>query len=224
MDVYKVKRKILIFYPDWQSFANVCVMKIKNLVWDMGQVLVALDPLPLVELLAPGKSKKDPLKALNESPWYDAYERGEYTEEAFLVELNKKFNLDLNFEQFKKLWNTILKESIEVSVGQLPKLKEKYGLYVLSNTSKTHWDCVKENYEWLKYFDRCFFCYVMGLRKPEKEIYLKLQEAIDSKPSEILFMDDRPENVKAAQALGWNAELFSHPVADIPRIFHKYSL
>jgi 2-haloacid dehalogenase len=44
--------------------------------------------------------------------------------------------------------------------------------------------------------------------KPDAEIYSRHAESFALEPSAILFTDDSPANVAAAQAAGWNAVLF----------------
>jgi putative hydrolase of the HAD superfamily len=43
---------------------------------------------------------------------------------------------------------------------------------------------------------------VVGVHKPEAEAYLYAARALDVSPAEVLFVDDLPENVEAARALG----------------------
>ena len=43
----------------------------------------------------------------------------------------------------------------------------------------------------------------VGAAKPYPEIYTILFEQLDATPSEILFIDDKEENLEAARALGW---------------------
>ena len=45
----------------------------------------------------------------------------------------------------------------------------------------------------------------MGLKKPDKNLYEKIQNNLPFKPKDILFIDDRIENVEMAKQMGWNA-------------------
>ncbi|MFN3331624.1 MAG: HAD-IA family hydrolase, partial [Caldilinea sp.] len=47
----------------------------------------------------------------------------------------------------------------------------------------------------------------VGLRKPDPEIYELAMEILDASPAQILYVDDRAENVEAARQLGTNAIL-----------------
>jgi putative hydrolase of the HAD superfamily len=59
-----------------------------------------------------------------------------------------------------------------------------------------------------------FFSCRLGCEKPDPAFYRKVQSHIGVEPGDILFLDDKPVNVEAARALGWNAEvyLFGDPV------------
>lgn len=48
----------------------------------------------------------------------------------------------------------------------------------------------------------------MGMTKPNRGVYLRVEEVAEVEPSEIAFIDDRPENVHSAREAGWQARLF----------------
>src|SRR5579859_1118113 len=62
-----------------------------------------------------------------------------------------------------------------------------------------------------------------GVAKPDRRIYEIAQEKAGASPSEILFIDDRPENIESALALGWQGVLFdsTHPEQSIREIRAK---
>ena len=47
--------------------------------------------------------------------------------------------------------------------------------------------------------------HLFGVRKPNEAIYRCFEKATGTAPAEILFFDDRPENVQAACDYGWHA-------------------
>jgi len=50
----------------------------------------------------------------------------------------------------------------------------------------------------------------LGAVKPDEEIHRKAERLLEAAPAEILFFDDTEENIDAARAFGWNAELIDH--------------
>ncbi len=77
---------------------------------------------------------------------------------------------------------------------------------------------------WLPEFDVRVFSCEAGLCKPEPEIYRNCLGKLGVQPSEVLFLDDREPNIRAAEALGWHAVLFNEPVGAAKEIEQRFSL
>ena len=79
----------------------------------------------------------------------------------------------------------------------------------LSNTNANHWQMMTDpsgpNALPLDRLDYRFASQLMKLRKPDDAIYAAVEQAIDLPPSAILFFDDLPDNIGAAERRGWNA-------------------
>ncbi|MGC0419823.1 HAD family hydrolase [Embleya sp. AB8] len=59
-----------------------------------------------------------------------------------------------------------------------------------------------ERQDWARLFRHRVFSADLGLAKPDPRIYRHLCERLDARPSELVFIDDRKENLDAARALG----------------------
>jgi putative hydrolase of the HAD superfamily len=59
-----------------------------------------------------------------------------------------------------------------------------------------------ERCQWLPLFHHTTFSCDVRIAKPAPEIYLHCIHGLAADPSEILFLDDRPENIRAAETLG----------------------
>jgi putative hydrolase of the HAD superfamily len=79
---------------------------------------------------------------------------------------------------------------------------EGLGLALLSNMPFAVSDYLEKNCEWLRLFDSRIYSYACGCAKPEAAIYTVCLDALKLAPQEILFLDDRAENVRAASELG----------------------
>ncbi|WP_425050903.1 HAD family hydrolase [Psychromarinibacter sp. S121] len=66
-------------------------------------------------------------------------------------------------------------------------------------------------YPVLTEFDRRFISGELRTIKPEPEIYIHVEEGTGVAPEALLFTDDRPENIEAARARGWQVHLFEGP-------------
>jgi FMN phosphatase YigB (HAD superfamily) len=87
----------------------------------------------------------------------------------------------------------------------------------LSNTTHTHWvrlvhrdgDRALEGtpeYPAVARLQQHFASHLLGLAKPDDAIYARFEVLTGLGPSEILFFDDREENVAAARRREWQAE------------------
>jgi len=52
-------------------------------------------------------------------------------------------------------------------------------------------------------FDKVYYSHNLGLRKPEQEIYFKVQKELNVDASHIIFIDDMIDNIEAAKKCGW---------------------
>ena len=77
---------------------------------------------------------------------------------------------------------------------------------LLSNTNEIHYRAIEAECMplFLELHD-CFLSYTIGLRKPDSEIYHYALNAMSVRPETTLFIDDAPQNISAAQAIGIQA-------------------
>jgi putative hydrolase of the HAD superfamily len=61
----------------------------------------------------------------------------------------------------------------------------------------------------LDHFDQVTFSCELGVIKPQPEIYRRAIEELQIAPAEALFVDDRPQNIEGARAVGLRVELFT---------------
>lgn len=62
---------------------------------------------------------------------------------------------------------------------------------------------------WAKLFRHRFFSADLGRAKPDPRVYTEVCRRLDARPEDVVFVDDRQENIDAALALGINAKLFT---------------
>jgi putative hydrolase of the HAD superfamily len=88
-------------------------------------------------------------------------------------------------------------------------------LALLSNTNPIHIDEVRRRLgpfgygEFARCFERIFYSYEMGLRKPDPAIYAAVDHELGiANPAEVLFIDDNAANIASAAKHGWGTLLF----------------
>ena len=73
---------------------------------------------------------------------------------------------------------------------------------ILSNIGDSIAEGIVARLPWLSGFDHCTWSHALRMAKPEAAIYLKTAEALNTPPAQILFLDDREDNIAAAAAIG----------------------
>ena len=87
-------------------------------------------------------------------------------------------------------------------IKELKKLGKKVCL--LSNLAEIDYKILKEQFD-MSLFDGLFLSYKMHKVKPEKEIFLEVIEKLMVNPSDIIFFDDRINNIQVARECGIDA-------------------
>ncbi len=95
---------------------------------------------------------------------------------------------------------------------------------ILSNLPRTLGERLRGEAGFLDHFDQVTFSYELGFIKPEAPIYRHVIEGLGVEPAEALFLDDRPENVEGALAVGIQAEVFNSWEEFLDRDCLRYGL
>jgi len=193
----------------------------KNLIFDLGGVLVEVDVHHTVAAFASlsGKTDQEIIQSYQKYPQFFAYERGELSDVEFRIFVQQAFSFQADDDVIDAAWNAMITGLPEGSLKMLDTLKQYYSLAVLSNTNQIHLDYLNQiilprysSHSSLNhYFHTHYYSHRVGKRKPEPEIYLQVLEENSFDPATTLFLDDRIENIEAAKALGIKTLLIRHP-------------
>ena len=200
--------------------------QIKNIVFDLGGVLVDLDFKAAINGLqqAGFANVKEQLMAFDQGGIFQKFELGEMTAEEFRTAIRENSTVTLTDEEIDALWNAMLLEIPREKLELILDLRGKYMVYLLSNTNSIHWDYVCKNafnYRGFRvndYFEETFLSYEMHLAKPNKAIFEKILHDANLLPEETLFIDDSEANCKAAEEVGIHAHHY-HIGDDLSKIF-----
>jgi len=179
---------------------------IKNLVFDLGNVLISFKPSEFFD-------KKDYPESIKSKILSDIFGSKEWlmldngdinTSQAIDLIASKS---TLNKEEIAHIFNlrTELIFPLDQNVRLLPGLKKQgFRLYFLSNFPMDLFEEVKTGYYFFKYFDGGVISAEAKSSKPDKRIYEILMEKYNLVPNQCLFIDDLEVNVKAAETSGMN--------------------
>jgi putative hydrolase of the HAD superfamily len=87
----------------------------------------------------------------------------------------------------------------------LEKLALEYQVALLSNTNAVHWQRPNVAGVLEPLFDHTFLSYRTGLLKPDPDAFAQVMNHYSCTPKVILFLDDNPVNIDAANAIGIRA-------------------
>jgi 2-haloacid dehalogenase len=109
-------------------------------------------------------------------------------------------------QMFHDRWIETLGEPIEENVALLRRLRASgKPVYALSNFARETFVLAERKHEFLSEFDDRVISGHVGVVKPDAAIYEILFKRAGRPPSELLFIDDSPANVRASEALGMPA-------------------
>ena len=200
--------------------------KIKNIVFDLGGVLVDLDFKAAINGLqqAGFVNVKEQLQSFDREGIFQKFELGAMTAEEFRTAIRENSTVTLTDEEIDALWNAMLLEIPREKLELILDLRGKYMVYLLSNTNSIHWDYVCKNafnyrgFRVKDYFEETFLSYEMHLAKPDKAIFEKVLQDANLLPEETLFIDDSEANCKAAEEVGIHAHHY-HIGDDLSKVF-----
>ena len=186
-------------------------MQYKNIIFDLGNVLVKLNPEGCIGAfkaigmgeLVDSNPQSEGMKLMSKLGV------GMMTTEAFCDAARELTGADVTNEDIIAAANKMLVVIPDEKKERLLQLKKAgYRLFLLSNTIDIHWDyCVEllfpyQNHGVEDYFEQCFLSQRMHLAKPNARIYEEVIRQANIHPDETLFIDDLKENCEAAEKLG----------------------
>ncbi|GLP70244.1 hydrolase [Streptomyces sp. TUS-ST3] len=96
----------------------------------------------------------------------------------------------------------------EDMIAYVRSLRNRARVALLSNIPADHADAFLAAQPWLNDLDHVAFSGRIGAAKPDPAAFRHCVTALHAAPSDFLFVDDREENVRAAQAVGMNGHVF----------------
>ena len=114
---------------------------IKNLIFDFGGVLINLDRQRCIENFRKlGLEKVDELLGMySQQGIFMQHEKGLISSAQFRDSIRGQITQEVTDEQIDAAWNSFLVDIPRFKLDMLLKLREKYVVYLLSNTNEIHW-------------------------------------------------------------------------------------
>ncbi|MCH5240083.1 MAG: HAD family phosphatase [Muribaculaceae bacterium] len=185
--------------------------KIKNIIFDLGGVVIDLDRNMAVKALENlGLNDADSLLGEYEQKGpFLRLEKGELSSSELYDLLLPKCKPDTNCTHIRDAFEEFLRDIPEERLITLENLRKKgFRLFVLSNTNPimfNHWienEFRKKGKTINDYFDGIVVSFQEKMCKPEPSLFQKVVDRYDLNPEETLMLDDSEKNIRAAQSIG----------------------
>ena len=192
---------------------------LKAIIFDYGKVLT-LPPTPedwgrLAGVFGVG------VEQLQQQYWglRDKYDRAVYTGATYWQAVGEHLGKSITQEDVTKLialdntqWTRENPEMLDFA-WRAKAAGLKIG--ILSNMQSDMLKAMREKLPWLERFDQQTYTCEVGAIKPEPESYFIVLHALDVKPAEAIFFDDKQVNIDGALAVGMHAALFAGNMATV---------
>ena len=183
-------------------------MKYKAIIWDFGGVITSSPFDAFNEFEEVNSLPKDIIRTINsENPDMNAWAQFESNsitidqfDDLFLKEAKAK-GFDIKGRDIIKLLKGSIRENM---VSFLRELKADFKLGCITNNVKpsSEENTDNETKEAMSIFDNVIESSIVGIRKPNPEIYMMSCDALNVSPDQCIYLDDLGINLKPARELG----------------------
>lgn len=182
-------------------------------VFDLGKVLVDFDyTIAARKIASRGKMLAEKIYAfIALSPLLLKYETGLLSRNQFFDAICEATGYRGDIEEFGSFFADIF-----TPIGPMVDLhsalrKAKIPTYIFSNTNDLAISHIRKNFPFFNDFDGYILSYEVGAMKPDAKIYEALEKMAGKRGSDVLYLDDRQENVDAGATRGWQVILQETP-------------
>ncbi len=185
---------------------------IKNLFLDFGGVILNIDFQKASDAFVNlGVKEFNTLYGQSHaSPLFEMLETGKISEQEFYSQLRELAGINLTDEEIKYAWNALLLEYSEESLEWINRNKNRFNLYLFSNTNIIHLNAFEKMFRQLKgestfnqLFKKAYYSHQLGYRKPDREAFDEIIMRENILPEETMLIDDTYKNIEGAAAAGW---------------------
>ena len=196
---------------------------LQAVLFDFGGVLVEWDGVqPLLDLTG-GRLSADEARLF----WLNSravrkFETGRCSEEDFAREVIEELQADLAPAEFIAKFTSWDRGLFAGARDLVAELKHRILLYCLSNNNPIHW-ALPHLQDLASDFSMTFVSFEMGLMKPDVAAFEYVAERISEPVERVLFLDDNPECVAAAEEAGFLGRTV-RGVTEVKRVLGEFSV
>jgi len=190
-------------------------------IFDLGGVVFGISVENILQSWA--KSMNIPAQEMSpkfgQDSRYRRFETDDISPKQYREHVYETFGARLSDEEFDRGWNSIYLEVLPDVETLLKQLRETVRLVALTNTNQIHAPVWRVRYSGiLPYFERVFASHEIRARKPDAESFQIVLDYLDMEPGKAVFIDDNPENVRGAEAVGIKGIVADNPFETVGKI------
>ncbi|MDT2038997.1 MAG: HAD family phosphatase [Planktomarina sp.] len=187
-------------------------MNVKAVVFDIGNVLIEWHPERYFDRTIGPAKRRALFAAVDLHAMNDRIDLGEGFRDVIyaVAEANSEWRTEIR--DWHDNWIQLATPPIAHSVRLLRALRSnEVAVFSLTNFGVESFAYAQSHYDFLKEFDRDYVSGQMQVIKPDPKIYTMLEQDCGVAPENLLFTDDRADNIAVAANRGWQTHLFEGP-------------
>lgn len=174
----------------------------RAVVFDVGRVLIDFSFDPFKEFIKTRGASIGTKEEFFDKTNIYAFEKGEVDSISFIETVKSLLQVETKTEEIIHSWKNIFCPLLDM-IELCNSLKGKVKTCILSNTNALHWEHLDQHYKVNSLTDKHFTSFDLGTMKPDPKIYEPVEDYLGVPINNILFIDDLPENIAAAEERGW---------------------
>lgn len=173
-------------------------------VFDLGKVLVDFDYERVAARIADrGGAALSAAVRIETTPLLIAYETGRMTTAEFYQAVRERTGYSGTVDQFATDFGDIFTPMEEMISFQAALRERGIPTFIFSNTNELAIRHIRRRFPFFAGFDHYVLSYEVGAMKPDEAIYVEVERVTGRRGGQILYLDDRPENIATGAARGW---------------------
>lgn len=185
-------------------------MAIKNIIFDLGGVILNIDLRKTQDAFTSlgVKNIEEVFRMGHVESFFKSYEVGAIDDTQFIESIQKMAGIQVAPKIVVEAWNALLLDFPPERIKFIKGLKNKYRLFLLSNTSALHHVRFHEMFKQEfggsldDLFDKAYYSHLIRIHKPETAAYKLIVDENGLTADETLFIDDSAANVEGAERAG----------------------
>jgi HAD superfamily hydrolase (TIGR01509 family) len=192
----------------------------KAVIFDLGKVLVDFDYSIAARKIAARSriTAQEAQEALDHSPLLFDYETGRVTRKQFYDAVCAETGFQGTIEEFSSYFADIF-TPIPPMVEMHASLRNAgIPVFIFSNTNDLAVDHIQRNFPFFSNFDGYIYSFEHGVMKPRSGLYEVVERMTGLNGGDLIYIDDRAENIATGRERGWQVILQETPEKTIAAV------